>query len=226
MEYQEHLKDVAINYDQLSEFEPHAWSHNTRYLPSLLKGINPYVGGIAVDVFCQRGDLARTLSKQFSKVIGLDVSPKMIEKAKERSQGYQNIVYDCADFLEYDIAENSCGLITMVACLHHFPMEEALAKAKRCLKRSGRLIVVDMYRPATLGDIALALVSGPLNTVGMKLFDHPKASAEEMAQWRIHATLDTYDTIPHVKEIAKDQLPGAVIHTKLFWRYTLVWVKP
>jgi len=226
MDYKEHYQNLAINYDNLAQYEPHTWGHNTRYLPSLLKGINPAVGGIAVDVFCQRGDLVRTLSSRFSHVIGIDLSPKMIEIAKEKSEGYENVTFVCDDFMSYDIPDNSCGLITMVASLHHLPTEEAIAKAKRCLKRSGRLIIIDMYRPDTLYDVLLSMVSQPLNSIGQILFEKHKTSPEEMSHWRVHASLDCRDTVTTIKALAKEYLPDAKIVKRLFWRYTLVWIKP
>ena len=225
-ERKEKNEQLRLNFDHLAAYEPHTWSHNTRYLPKLLKHINPLVGGMAVDVFCQRGDLTRTLSGRFSKVIGIDLSPKMIEIAKQKSANYDNITYVCGDFMEYDIPENSCGLITMVASLHHLPQEEAIAKAKRCLKRAGRLVIVDMYRPATLGDLFSSLIATPLNAIGVKFIDKHKASAEEMSYWRIHRSLDWYSSIPEMKKFAKTNLPDAKITRKLFWRYTLEWVKP
>ena len=225
-ERQDNMQKLRANLDHLATYDPHTWSHNTRYLPGLLKNVNPLVGGIAVDYFCQRGDLARTLSPNFSEVIGLDISPKMIEVAKRKSEGYENVKFVCADFLEYDIPENSCGLIVMVATLHHMPKEEVIAKVKRCLKHSGRLIIVDIFRPATIGDIVSSLISNPLNTIGLKLFDKHHASAEEMVYWREHSSLDSYDSIPAMRQFAKEVLPGAIIKRKMFWRYTLEWVKP
>jgi len=225
MDYQDLKIELRNNFDELAFYEPHTWSHNTRYLPALLKKADASVGGMALDVFCQRGDAVKQIAPKFSEVIALDLSMNMLEQAKETLSDFDNVTYACDDFLEYDIPENSCGLITMIAALHHMPTIETIEKAKKCLKKNGRLIIIDTYRTESFTDILYSLVSIPVNTIGRSLYEKHTDTPEEMVLWQNHAKLDRYESISSIRSLAQKYLPGAEIRRHLFSRYTLVWVK-
>lgn len=226
MGYKDELPAIEDSFDQISKLPPHKWSHNRHYHRTLLREVNQDIGGIAVDVGCGVGELTRALSPSFKKVLGIDISECMLQKAREASVQQSNIEYVKADFIEYELPESGCGCIVSAASLHHFSFEESLRKAKRSLKRGGRLLVVDIYQPSTLMDVLASVAATYISKIFIILFDRRRMTEEERAVWRAHGALDTYMTLPEIRKTAKDMLPGAVVRRRLFWRYTLVWVKP
>jgi len=114
---------------------------------------------ISADLGCGIGDLVFMLKGKSDKVIGVDNSPKMLEKARKYINKYKdnNKPLEEADFenKEFDFRigelehlplrdmEADCVVINMV--LHHlnYPLL-GLKEANRVLKKSGALLVVDL----------------------------------------------------------------------------------
>lgn len=156
--------ELIESFDDIALLPPRKWSNNTHYTKSMLKELNTLIGGYAIDVGCGIGDGARKLSQHYKKVVGYDISPKMIERAREFSEGYEGIEYINENFLEADIEEASCGCILCVSMLHHMPMEEFFIKAKKVLKKGGRLLIVDLYRMENIGDALTTIVASLLKS--------------------------------------------------------------
>jgi ubiquinone/menaquinone biosynthesis C-methylase UbiE len=53
----------------------------------------------ALDIGCGTGEFSRLLSKRFEEVIATDLSPNMIEVAKQRSRQFSNIDFQVADVM-------------------------------------------------------------------------------------------------------------------------------
>ncbi|MEA5084785.1 MAG: class I SAM-dependent methyltransferase [Lachnospiraceae bacterium] len=62
---------------------------------------------IVLDVGCGAGSYALTLAAHCKKVIGIDLSPRMIEIAKERAlkENITNVEFFCADWHEMDLSK-------------------------------------------------------------------------------------------------------------------------
>lgn len=69
------------------------WYYKNIIHPSIFKLINNFKSLKILDAGCSTGSLSRSLAKKGANVIGIDFSPKMIEKAKERE--YKNPLKDC-----------------------------------------------------------------------------------------------------------------------------------
>jgi SAM-dependent methyltransferase len=50
-----------------------------------------------IDIGCGNGRFSRLLSAHFPKVLGIDISPHAIERAKEESRGVENVTYRVLD---------------------------------------------------------------------------------------------------------------------------------
>ena len=94
------------------------------------------------------GTLLTKLLPRSGRSIGVDASPAMLEEARQTLSQYSANVDLRLGYLEHlpiPNAEIDTALAYMV--LHHVPVpQEALADAARVLKRTGRLIVVDLNK--------------------------------------------------------------------------------
>jgi len=96
---------------------------------------------LALDFGCGPGRFTEVLAKDFDKVIGFDISEKMIELAKERAdkKNIDNIEYIAANSLA-SIKNNSVDLIMTRLTLEHIPPEQIKKYVKdftRILKKGG-----------------------------------------------------------------------------------------
>ena len=117
-------KEVISQFDKISEL-PDCWDHNQQYQKYLLSKINT-TQGVALDIGCGTGEFTKKLSSLFSKVIGIDVSPKMIDEAKKRNNP-SNV-----DFINVDVetylktTEEKYDLIISIATFHHLEYASVL----------------------------------------------------------------------------------------------------
>ncbi len=96
-----------------------------------------------LDIGCGTGILLPFLKKNIpydGKIIALDISSKMIERAREK-YGNDQIEYICKDFFEYDSKEGYDYAIAY-SCLPHFvERRKFLLKAKEMLRKDGKLVI-------------------------------------------------------------------------------------
>ncbi len=217
---------VKSDFDKIAELgaEP-KWNHNNCYFGALLKNV-PENAGTCLDIGCGKGDLSRLLSRKASRVIAVDLSDKMISYARSNNAA-GNIEYACANVLDMDFADDSLDIIITTATAHHLPYEWLLEFAKRKLKISGKLIILDLVRAERFSDWLIwgfaVLPNVILNIAKNGRLRKDDAHAAQI--WREHGRHDTLMTIPEIRRIAGRMMPDAVIRRKLFWRYTLVWEK-
>jgi len=77
---------------------------------------------LAVDFGCGVGRLTRALASRYAQVIGVDISPNMLEQARSLNAGFTNLrfVENAASRLEF-LADASVDFIYSVITLHHIP---------------------------------------------------------------------------------------------------------
>lgn len=127
----------------------------------------------------------------------------------------------------FEETTGSFDLITMVASLHHQPLEAALRHAARLITPGGRLLVVGLAKsPASPSDAAIDLVSAALNPlVGM--VKHPRPAAPTATAYdEAMPMLEPIETFDEIAAVARRVLPGARLRRRLFFRYTLAWERP
>jgi predicted permease len=102
--------------------------------------------------------------------------------------------------------------------VHHLDLHEALAALRLAVRPGGKLLIVGCYRSTTASDVLLELVAVPANLV-IGLLKSRRASSARIAMSAPTAVATT--TMAEIRRVAGDVLPGAAIHRRLFWRYTL-----
>jgi ubiquinone/menaquinone biosynthesis C-methylase UbiE/biotin operon repressor len=99
------------------------------------------------DLGAGEGTLSQLLAKRARKVIAVDNSPKMVAfgSALAKKHGLGNLEYRLGDIEDLPIAKNSVDLAILSQALHHaIKPERAVEAAHRILKKSGRVIVLDL----------------------------------------------------------------------------------
>lgn len=107
--------------------------------------------GIITELGCGEGLLSNyiAISSPKRKVIGYEIVPERLARAKK---GIDNAFYHVGDIV--NVPYPSSDVIILFHVLHHLPSKKAqervLLKAKKSLKKSGELIIVDVHVVPTI----------------------------------------------------------------------------
>ena len=119
-------------------------------LPSL-------VGQTVLEPGCGTGRLTRILAERVGaqgRVLAMDISPKMVQKAQTKVGGLSNVHLRCASM-------ESCALpwgeVDLVFCHQVFPhfddQEHAAEIIARCLRPGGRLVILHLISRREINDL-------------------------------------------------------------------------
>ncbi|MBM9506662.1 class I SAM-dependent methyltransferase [Actinacidiphila acididurans] len=201
----------------------HPWSHNDHYGPWIAGRVAGSGARHVLDVGCGAGNLAALLRRRAVTVTGLDPDPRMARAAADRFADDPVVTIVEAGFAGRD-PQRRFDAITLVAVLHHLPLVPTLRELRGCLAPGGRLVVVGCYRETGCVDLLVSLLSVLLNPV-MGLVRHP-ARAAALPLHMTAPTADPQETLGDIRAAAAQELPGARIRRRLFWRYSLVYDAP
>jgi demethylmenaquinone methyltransferase/2-methoxy-6-polyprenyl-1,4-benzoquinol methylase len=147
-------------------------------------------GAHALDLATGTGDLAFALAERGARVVGLDITPRMIELARAKSHGHTRFLV--GDMCALPFANQVFDVVTTGYGLRNVPdLALAIAEIHRVLKPGGQLLSLDFNRPGNA--IVRAAYLTYLTAVGGAL------------GWLLHRDPDTYRYIP----ASIRQYPGA-----------------
>jgi ubiquinone/menaquinone biosynthesis C-methylase UbiE len=216
---------VQADFDRIALLSQDGWGHNRHYHCFVLEHI-PASCEAALDVGCGTGAFSRLLAKRSDSVVALDLSPRMIEIAKERSKPYSNIEFQVADATRWALPVEAFDCVASIATLHHLPIEDMLLKMKGALRVDGTLAILDLYESAGWHDALAGIVAVPVSLV-LRLIKtgRLREPRQVRAAWAEHGRNDTYPTMARVRQICEKVLPGAEVRKHLLWRYSIIWRK-
>jgi demethylmenaquinone methyltransferase/2-methoxy-6-polyprenyl-1,4-benzoquinol methylase len=175
---------VALSYGQ-----------DRRWKRRLVDLASPRAGAHALDLATGTGDIAFALASRGARVVGLDITTRMIELAQskvDRSAASRAPHFLVGDMLALPFPDASFDIITTGYGLRNVPnLALAIQEIHRVLKPGGQMLSLDFNRPSNALVRAAYLVY--LNTVGGAL------------GWILHRDPDTYRYIP----ASIRQYPGA-----------------
>jgi ubiquinone/menaquinone biosynthesis C-methylase UbiE len=125
---------------------------------------------LAVDVACGPGTLTFPLAARVGRVIGIDITPAMIETARREAarKGLQNIEFILGDASSLPLADASADIVTCGNSVHHIPEPaRVLAEMVRILRPGGRLAILDLILidcPNPAANNAIERVRDPSHT--------------------------------------------------------------
>ena len=97
------------------------------------------------DLGCGTGQLTAALAPFVARVVAVDASAAMLQAAKKRLQGLDNVELRRGELEALPIDDARLDAATLALVLHHLPEpEHALREVSRVLKPGGRLLIVDM----------------------------------------------------------------------------------
>ena len=118
-----------------------------------------------LDAGCGTAPMLSLLTERFpdAHFTGIDLTPKMVEVAKAKNLPNTTLV--CGDCENLPFEEDAFDVIICSQSFHHYPNSEAFLKSvRRCLRRSGRLILRDM----TMGE---GLIHWFVNTIELPVLN-------------------------------------------------------
>ncbi|GAB3747875.1 class I SAM-dependent methyltransferase [Microlunatus parietis] len=199
----------------------HPWSHNDHFHAWILRRL-PVRRRRALDVGCGAGLLIDRLRGAFDQVLGVDADAAMAAAAGARFAEDPSVSVRYAGFEQID---GTFDMITMIASLHHLPLEPALRHASELLEPGGRLLVVGLAWAESPADFAWDGASSLLNPV-VGLIKHPRPVLRPHDQDGPEMPVrDPVETFSEISATARRVLPGARIRRRLFFRYTLEWTR-
>lgn len=214
------LDQVRADFDRIAEAGDPPYDHGARLYPRLLEHVPD--DSIGLDLGCGTGEFTRLLRTRCRRVVGLDLSPRMVATARHRSAGLSGVDYRVGDFL-LETLDEQFDVVVSISTLHHVPLDAALARAASWVKPGGSLLVADLYRPVGVVGFFENAISFPW--ARLREWQRP-VSAQTRAAWRAHKRHDRIPTIAEIREAASRVTPGAAIRKHLYWRWSLVWRKP
>ena len=95
----------------------------------------------ALEIGMGTGRLTSRIAPLFSKVTGIDISPKTIERAKENLSDLNNIFYILDDFMTYDFIEKFDVIYSSLTFMHIDDKQYAISKVSDLLSAGGRFVL-------------------------------------------------------------------------------------
>lgn len=193
------------------------WNHNIHYFPFVERVAAQKTRRNALDVGPGDGMLAARLARSIPSVTGLDLDPRQVVLSRAAHGAVPGLVFEQGDVLDTTPGGAPFDLVTCSATIHHLPLDAALARLAELTAPGGTLVVVGLARDASSADLALSGVSVIVSRV-----------ARAVRGWYDHGAPmeDPTDSWATVRSTAQRVLPGVTYRRRLYWRYTLVWMKP
>lgn len=105
----------------------------------------------ALDVACGPGILACALAERADRVVGIDITPAMIEqaRARQRAAALHNCEWHVGDAAALPFGDGAFDLVTTRYSFHHL-LDPAIAMAemKRVCRAGGRIVVIERHAHA------------------------------------------------------------------------------
>ena len=149
-----HNKTIIAQFSQqavpFAELPGHSQS-----LKMLIKMSDVSRSDEVLDVACGPGLVACEFAPYAKHVTGIDITPRMIEQAKERQKdrGLANLTWLIGDILPLPFPDSQFSIVLTRYSFHHFLNPLAvLTEMIRVCKPGGRIMVIDAVHPSEKAD--------------------------------------------------------------------------
>lgn len=191
------------------------WNHNTQFHQELVRAASRLRGDV-LDVGCGEGLLVARLAAVSRTVTGIDPDPAVIDRARERAIAGADLLVAGLD--DFDSEGRRFDLVTVVATLHHLPLESALTRLRDLVRPGGELRIVGLARNVSPADMLWSAVTLLPTVLGDRR--HGGVVDPEVGM------TEPTESLAQVRAVARRLLPGARIRRHLYWRFTLTWTAP
>lgn len=192
------------------------WNHNAAFHDEVVADAATR-GGRAIDVGCGEGLLLQRLADVCEEVVGIELDPATVERARARLDGAAGATVLGANIL--DPASTRClGVFQTVSCvavLHHLPLETGLERLAGLVAPGGRLIVVGLAANKSAWDwIVSGLAVPPIRAAGIWHHETPDIGVP---------VAEPSESLAEIRRAAARLLPGSRVRRRFYYRYTLTW---
>ncbi|MCA8981102.1 MAG: bifunctional demethylmenaquinone methyltransferase/2-methoxy-6-polyprenyl-1,4-benzoquinol methylase UbiE [Planctomycetes bacterium] len=137
---------IAGSYDLLNRSLSMGIDQRWRRRAALLA--EPVAGRDVVDVCCGTGDLAALFAERGARVVGVDFTPEMLERAVPKGRKAGRAVFVHGDALRLPLPDASADVATVAFGIRNVADRvEGLREMKRVLRPGGKLIVLEFTQP-------------------------------------------------------------------------------
>lgn len=153
----ESLADAAVDVERVGTVDGYRiWARSYDGPNSAFDLDEPVVGeilgalptGVALDAACGTGRWAAALAARGHRVLGVDSSPDMLEKARERLPDGD---FRLGDLTRLPVDDEAVDLVVCALALTHVPaLDPVLAEFARVLRTGGHLVIADMHPETVL----------------------------------------------------------------------------
>lgn len=185
---------IADRYDLITAVL--SYGQDARWKRTLIERAGVQRGERALDLACGTGDLAFATAAQGARVVGLDLTPRMLQLAAGKSSA---ATFLAGDMTSLPFRPQAFDLVTTGYGLRNVPdLPSAIDEIARVLRPGGRVLSLDFNRPQPA--VVRAAYLSYLTVVGSAL------------GWLLHRDPDTYRYIPE----SIRRYPGAAGVAALF----------
>ena len=172
---------IADRYDLITVFL--SFGRDAGWKRRLVEMANVTPGLHALDLACGTGDITYAVAGRGARVVGLDVTERMIRLAQAKPGTPGRIEFLVGDMMALPFADRSFELATAGYGIRNVPaIEPALEEISRVLRPGGLFLSLDFNRPQNA--FVRAIYLAYLSVVGGAL------------GWVLHRDPDTYRYIP------------------------------
>ena len=176
----------------------------------------------ALDVGCGDGVITRALASRGMNVLGIDVSPRMIDLARGRSDPALRIEYRHADVMTDALPDGAFDLVVSVAVVHHLPLDAIVPRLARLVAPGGTLLIQDVMNRRGVAQLPINVVAAATRHL-RQLIAPTRISSRVVAAYHAHGAGEEYLDASMVRQAYAPFLPGARVYLHLEWRYSAVW---
>lgn len=173
---------IAERYDLITVLLSYGRDRHWKQRLVRLAGVGP--GERALDVAAGTGDITILLHEHGARAVGLDITHRMLEIAREKSAGARGSpAFITGDMMALPFQSASFAIVTTGYGLRNVPaLAPAIREMARVLRPGGRLLSLDFNRPENpvLRGAYLAYLTAAGSVLG----------------WLLHRDADTYRYIP------------------------------
>lgn len=143
----EAMSDEAAPYDKLADSYDQRWrSYIARTLAFLKASISVRSSDKILDIGCGTGEFERLILTEHpqQRVVGIDISEKMLGLARKKCGAYPNAAFLRADAAALPFPDRSFDLIVSASALHYFDQPSAaFAEMRRVIIPTGSVVILD-----------------------------------------------------------------------------------
>lgn len=222
---------------QAKQFSSWIWTKSELALQSLFNFIGFSERDRLLDVACGSGNFAVFCAQRISRVHGIDISPGMIEIARNlaKESDLDNLSFSCHDVANLSFEANSYTVVTSRGAFHHMANFEIVFKEMaRCCEDNGLICLDDItdygnphvsaffdefdraIDPSHYTRVASKSIRSLFSSNGIKMLKEEQEEFEmDVAMYASHA-IQTKDATKKINQLIEDSLRDPLVSKFLY----------